>query len=418
LFGSGKENGSIFRFNNAFNFLTFRFQFIPMKNNKGINTICTHTGEVTDTQFKGAISPIFMSTSYAFEDVDVKRYPRYFNTPNQEALSKKIAALEHTEAGMIFGSGMAAISHALMAFLKAGDHIVFQQTLYGGTYNFATTQLEKYGVSYSFTNGWSVNDIEKEIKSNTKVIYIETPSNPLLTITDKQAVATLAKRKGLVTMIDNTFASPINQNPADFGIDIIIHSATKYMGGHSDICAGAVAASEDHIRQLWLSSICFGGSLSDQTVWLLERSMKTMGIRVAAQNNNALEMARYLETHQDIDAVYYPGLESHQDHELAKNQMKAYGGMLSFELDEALNPSEFLKSLQLVKPSMSLAGVESTMLLPVQTSHSLMSPEDRKKQGIKDGLIRFSVGIEEAEDLINDIEQALAMIKTKTAVAQ
>jgi len=190
-----------------------------MKNNKGINTICTHTGEVTDTQFKGAISPIFMSTSYAFEDVDVKRYPRYFNTPNQEALSKKIAALEHTEAGMIFGSGMAAISHALMAFLKAGDHIVFQQTLYGGTYNFATTQLEKYGVSYSFTNGWSVNDIEKEIKSNTKVIYIETPSNPLLTITDMQAVATLAKRKGLVTMIDNTFASPINQNPADFGIE-------------------------------------------------------------------------------------------------------------------------------------------------------------------------------------------------------
>jgi len=378
---------------------------------KGINTICTHVGEVKDEQFKGAISPIFMSSSYAFEDVDVKRYPRYFNTPNQEALGKKIAALEHAENALIFGSGMAAISHALMAFLKAEDHIVLQQTLYGGTYNFAVTQFEKYGISYSFTEGWTVEDFEKEIRPNTKVIYMETPSNPLLTITDLAAVAKLAKKHHLISMIDNTFASPVNQNPIDFGIDIILHSATKYMGGHSDICAGAVAASNAHIKTIWQSSICFGGSLSDQTVWLLERSLKTMGLRVKAQNENAQNMAEFLYSHDAIDAVYYPGLKSHPDHELAKKQMQGFGGMLSFELKKGINPSEFMKKLQLIKPSMSLAGVESTMLLPVATSHSLMSPEDREKQGIKDGLIRFSIGIEEIEDLIADILQALNKVK-------
>ncbi|GMN08696.1 cystathionine gamma-synthase [Croceitalea sp. MTPC9] len=386
------------------------------KSSKGVNTICTHVGEVKDEQFKGAVSPIYMSSSYAFENVDVKRYPRYFNTPNQEALGKKIAALEHAEGALIFGSGMAAISHALMAFLSAGDHIVLQQTLYGGTYNFAVTQLEKYGITFSFTQGWEIADFEKEIKSNTKVIYIETPSNPLLTITDVRGVAQLAEKYGIVSMIDNTFASPINQNPIDFGIDVAIHSATKYMGGHSDICAGAVAASKEYIHKIWESSICFGGSLSDQTVWLLERSLKTMGLRVKAQNANAQKLAEFLTKTDDVDAVYYPGLESHPDHKLAKEQMHGFGGMLSFELAEALDPLEFLKSLQLIKPSMSLAGVESTMLLPVLTSHSLMSPDDRKKQGIKDGLIRFSVGIEETEDLMDDIEQALVRIKSKSVL--
>ncbi|NKI32086.1 trans-sulfuration enzyme family protein [Croceivirga thetidis] len=387
-----------------------------MKKNIGINTICAHVGAVEDEQFRGAVSPLYMSSSYAFQDIDEKRYPRYFNTPNQQALSKKIAALEHTEAGMIFGSGMAAISHCLMAFLQAGDHVIFQQTLYGGTYNFATSQLEKYGISYSFTKGWQVEDFEKELRPNTKIIYIETPSNPLLTITDMSAVASLAKNKGVITMIDNTFASPINQNPADFEIDIMIHSATKYMGGHSDICAGAVAASKQHIEQLWSSSICFGGSLSDQTTWMLERSLKTMGLRVKAQTENALKLARKLDAEGDISRVFYPGLESHPDHELAKSQMNGFGAMLSFELDEALDAELFMKSLKLIKASMSLAGVESTVTSPVLTSHSLMSPEDRQKQGIRDGLIRFSVGIEEDEDLMYDIQQALEVVKSKTAL--
>ncbi|GLU44984.1 PLP-dependent aspartate aminotransferase family protein [Allomuricauda sp. NBRC 101325] len=386
-------------------------------NKKGLNTICTHEGELEDKQFKGAISPLYMSTSYEFDDVDIKRYPRYYNTPNQEALCKKLAALEHAEAALIFGSGMAAISTALMAFLQAGDHVVLQQTIYGGTYHFAVSQFEKFGITYSFTSGWEVEDFEREIKPNTKVLYLETPSNPLLTITDVKSVADLAKKKGILTMIDNTFASPVNQTPVDLGIDIVIHSATKYMGGHSDICAGVVAASKEHMDAVWQTGICFGGSLSDYTVWLLERSIKTMAIRVKAQNENAMKMATYLSQNKDVDQVYYPGLVDHPGHELAKSQMTGFGGMLSFELNPDIDASLFFKELQLIKPSMSLAGIESTMLSPVKTSHALMSAEDRAKQGIKDSLIRFSLGIEEIEDLIMDIEQAIAKVKSMTVTA-
>lgn len=373
----------------------------------GINTLCTHYGELDDLLYKGAVSPLYMSTSYAFEDVEVKRYPRYFNTPNQVALAKKIAALEHSEAALIFGSGMAAVSTAMLAFLSAGDHVVLQKTLYGGTYNFVVEELERFGISYTFTKGLAPNDFEVALQDNTKVIYIETPSNPLLTITDLKAVGTIAKKAGIVSMIDNTFASPVNQNPADFGIDVIIHSATKYMGGHSDICAGAVAASQAHIDQVFRLAKNFGGSLSDYTVWLLERSMKTMGIRVKAQNENAMEMATYLEGHPEVAKVYYPGLKSHPDHALAAAQMSGFGGMLSFELKEGLDASAFQKALQLIKPSMSLAGIESTLLSPTLTSHALLSPEERKYQGIADGLIRFSVGIEEVEALQSDIDQAI-----------
>lgn len=380
-------------------------------NKKGLNTICTHVGELEDTQHKGAISPLYMSTSYAYEDVDVKRYPRYFNTPNQEGLCKKVAALEHAESALIFGSGMAAVSTALLAFLRAGDHVVLQQTLYGGTYNLVNEEFSKYGIEYSFTEGWSAEAFEAQIKENTKVIYIETPSNPLLTITDLEAVATIAKKHGITTLIDNTFASPVNQNPIDFGIDVVIHSATKYMGGHSDICAGAVASTKENMERIFNLAKNFGGSLSDYTVWLLERSMKTMGIRVRAQNENALAMAHFLDGLPEIEKVYYPGLPSHPDHDIAKKQMKGFGGMLSFELNSSFDASKFQKALHLIKSSMSLAGVESTVLSPTQTSHALMSAEVRAEQGIADGLIRFSVGIEEVDDLKQDILQALESLK-------
>jgi len=381
---------------------------------KGINTVCIHAGELKDTQFKGAISPLYMSTSYAFEDVEVKRYPRYFNTPNQVALAKKIAALEHGYAALIFGSGMAAVSTSFMAFLKSGDHVVLQKTLYGGTSNLVVEEFERFGISYSFTKNLQPESFEAEIKENTKVLYIETPSNPLLTITDIAAVAKIARKHGLVSMIDNTFASPVNQNPIDFGIDIVIHSATKYMGGHSDILAGAVVASEAHMDTIFQLAKNLGGNLSDYTVWLLERSIKTMGLRVKAQNKNAKKMAKCLEKHEDVAQVYYPGLKSHPDHELAKSQMKGFGGMLSFELKDGLNASKFQKKLKLIKSSMSLAGIESTILSPTLTSHALLTAEEREKQGIKDGLLRFSIGIEEIEDLTEDIDQAIQSLKAMT----
>ncbi|ADV50638.1 Cys/Met metabolism pyridoxal-phosphate-dependent protein [Cellulophaga algicola DSM 14237] len=381
-----------------------------MENKKaGFNTICTHFGELKDEKYKGAISPLYMSTSYAFDDVEVKRYPRYFNTPNQVALSEKVAALEHAEAAMIFGSGMAAVSTALMAFLRAGDHVVLQKTLYGGTYNLVTEEFEKFGISYSFTEGLKPEDFIAKIKENTKVIYIETPSNPLLTITDLKAVSAIAKEHGLVSMIDNTFASPVNQNPIDFGIDIVIHSATKYMGGHSDILAGAVASTKENMERIFHLAKNFGGSLSDYTVWLLERSIKTMGIRVKAQNENAQKMSEYLYENKNVQAVFYPGLPSHADHQLAKSQMRGFGGMLSFELNASIDSYTFQQALKLIKSSMSLAGVESTLLSPSKTSHGLLSPEERENQGIADGLIRFSLGIEDIEDLIEDIEQAIAV---------
>jgi cystathionine beta-lyase len=378
--------------------------------NLGLNTICTHVGEVEDKQFKGAISPLYMSTAYDYEDVDKKRYPRYFNTPNQEALCKKIACLEHAEAAMLFGSGMAAISTTLFTFLNSGDHVVFQKTLYGGTYNLVSTEFEKYGISYTFTKGFSEKDFVSAIQENTKVIFIESPSNPLMEIVDLQMISTIARERGIVTMIDNTFATPINQNPIVFGIDICIHSATKYFGGHSDISAGAVATTEAYIEQIWKKAITQGGNLSDQTVWLLERSMKTMGIRVKAQNRNAKKMARWLDNHRLVKKVYYPGLKSNSKYKLAKKQMHGYGGMLSFELVSGIDPTAFIDSLTLVKKTMSLAGVESTILSPIKTSHSLLSKEERKRQGIHDGLLRLSLGIEDRHDIIADFEQAFELV--------
>ena len=388
-----------------------------MKNSKhGLNTVCTHTGELKDEQFKGAVSPLYMSSSYAYDDVDIKRYPRYFNTPNQEALCLKIAALEHTEKALIFGSGMAAVSTAMLAFLRSGDHVVVPRQIYGGTYNLLTEEFDKYGIQYSFIEDAEAESFENAIQENTRLLYLETPSNPLLYITDLAAVSALAKSKGLLTMIDNTFASPVNQNPADFGIDIIIHSATKYMGGHSDICAGAVAASAEYIDRIFQLAKNLGGSLSDYTVWLLERSLKTMGLRVRAQNENAMALASFLKALPEIGNVYYPGLKDHPGHDLACSQMKGFGGMLSFELGPAISLERFVKSLQLVKASMSLAGVESTLVIPAKTSHGLLSAEERSQAGISENLIRFSAGIEDIKDLKDDIVQALEHAKLKSGV--
>lgn len=382
----------------------------------GLNTTCTHVGTVPDEQFRGAVSPLYMSTSYAYENVDIKRYPRYFNTPNQEALCRKVAALEHTEAALIFGSGMAAVSTSLLAFLNQGDHVVLSQQSYGGTHSLIKEEFGKYGIGYTFVEGTGIADFEAAIRPETRMLYLETPSNPLLLITDLEAVSKLAKSRGLVTLIDNTFASPVNQNPADFGIDVVIHSATKYMGGHSDICAGAVAASREYIDRIFQLAKNLGGSLSDQATWMLERSLKTLGLRVKAQNENALRLARHLQDHPDVSAVYYPGLEAHPGHAVARAQMHGFGGMLSFELREGIPLEGFVGALKWVRPSMSLAGVESTLTIPALTSHALLSEADRERAGIGPNLIRFSAGIEDFEDLSADLDQAIASAREQAGV--
>lgn len=380
-----------------------------MKKQTDFKTLCVHAGELKDEQFGGAISPLFPSTSYAFNNVEISQYPRYFNTPNQRGLAKKIAALEGAEAGMIFGSGMAAISTALMSHLESGDHVVFQNDLYGGTRNFVKHEFPKFGIEFSFTSGMTPNDFEKEIRKNTKGIYIETPSNPTLKIIDLKEISNLAKAHGLWSMIDNTFASPVNQNPIAFGIDIVLHSATKYLGGHSDICAGAVLGTQASIERLFLSAKNFGGSLSDYTVWLLERSIKTLFLRVQAQNTNAKKLAEFLEKENWVDQVFYPGLSNHPNHELAKKQMQGYGGMLSFNLNAQLDAKKFLLDLQLIKPTMSLAGIESTALSPHLTSHALLTEEERIAQGIGSQMIRFSTGIEAFQDLKSDLVQSVKL---------
>ena len=373
---------------------------------KGVNTICTHVGQVKDEQFGGSVSPIYQGTSYEYIDKEIDRYPRYSSTPNQEFLAKKISALEETEDAIILGSGMAAISTSLLAFLNSGDHIVLQNDIYGGTRNLVEAQFKRYGIQYSFTDGLDVQSFEKELKPNTKAIYIETPSNPLLKLVDIKKIADLSKSKNLVSFIDNTFATPLIQKPHKLGIDIILHSATKYFGGHSDICAGAVAASTEHREIIWNLSKNIGGSLSDYTAWLLERSMKTLSVRFFAQQKNAEQLSKYLTECRFIDKVYYPGLEDHPNHEIAKKQMKGFGAVISFELNKKIDPKTFLKSLKMISPSMSFAGVESTMLSPAETSHYLLTAEDRIAQSITDNLIRFSVGIEDVPDIQNDIEQA------------
>ena len=378
-----------------------------MAKNKGKHTVCIHEGQIDDSQFGGAISPIYMATSYPFLDVEEKRYPRYFNTPNQEVVGIKVAALENAESALPFSSGMAAITTSLFTFLESGDHVIFQNEIYGGSHHLVLEEFSKYGIEYSFTKGLLADDFEREIKANTKVIYIETPSNPLLSITDVKAIAKLAQKHGIVSMIDNTFASPLNQTPLDFGIDLSIHSATKYLSGHSDISAGVVAGSKVLVDKVMHKGRNFGGNLSDFMCFLLERSIKTLGVRIEKHNENAQYIAEELSSNELIKKVYYPGLISHENHELAKEQMHGFGGMLSFDLDESLDAKLFQKSLQMIKPSMSLAGVETTIIQPSLTSHALLSAEERLSQGISDNLLRLSVGLENKEDILSDILQAL-----------
>jgi cystathionine beta-lyase/cystathionine gamma-synthase len=367
-------------------------------------TQSVHVGSVGDPLFGGVTNPIYTASAYDYEKEVL--YPRYYNTPNQKAVVEKLAALESGQTGLLFSSGMAAIMTSLFAMLKQGDHVLFQNDLYGGTHHAALNELNRYGISYSMVDADNLIAFEAAIQKSTKVIYIETPSNPLLKITDIAAVAKIAKRHTITTIIDNTFASPVNQNPIDFGIDIVTHSGTKYIGGHSDLCCGAAIASKKLIEKIRSSALHFGGSLDAHTCYMVERSLKTIVLRVKQQNKNAMAIASFLEAEEKIGRVNYPGLKGHSGHKLAKKQMPGgFGGMLSFELMGS--PDRFLQRLKLIRRAVSLGGVESTITSPAKTSHVKLTAEERKQVGISDKLLRLSVGIEDAEDLIADIKQAL-----------
>lgn len=369
------------------------------------STQCIHSGSYRDEKTRGVNTPIFTSSSYEYLDRENTPYPRYFNTPNQDAVIQKICALENAEDGVIFSSGMAAISTAILAFVESGSHVVVQDEIYGGTHTLAADLFHKHGIDHSFA-GTSADFIIDAARDNTKVLVIESPTNPLLTVIDIRKVADFAKKNGIVTIMDNTFASPINQNPIELGIDVVVHSGTKYLGGHSDICCGVAVSSKTNIEHILNLARLLGGSLDAQTCYLLERSLKTLALRVERQTRNAMHLAEFLDEHDAVKNVFYPGLKRMPGYEIARLQMKGFGAMLSFELKD-LDPTAFTRRLQLIRPAVSLGGVETLICSPVVTSHSTMSEEDRKRVGITDSLLRLSVGAEDVKDIEDDLRNAL-----------
>ncbi|HEX9021622.1 MAG TPA: PLP-dependent aspartate aminotransferase family protein [Nitrospirota bacterium] len=370
-------------------------------------TRCVHSGAINDTISGGVNSPIFTSTAFNYLDREHALYPRYFNTPNQNAVVAKVCELEGAEDGILFSSGMAAMSTAILAFTRAGDHVLMMDELYGGTHALASSELDRLGIACTFaaTDADSVCDAVKE---NTKVIVIESPTNPLLSVIDIRKVASFARERNVVTIIDNTFATSLFQNPYALGIDVVVHSGTKYLGGHSDICCGVAVTSREKATRIRDTARNLGGSLNAQTCALLERSMMTLAIRVGRQTENAGRIAQYLEKHKSVRRVNYPGLASSRYHELAKSQMTGFGAMLSFELDEEkVDPNRFVRGLRIIKPAVSLGGIESTICAPAVTSHAKISAAERRRIGIFDSLLRLSVGIEQADDLLEDIKQAM-----------
>jgi cystathionine beta-lyase len=354
----------------------------------------------------GLNTPLFSSSAIEYLDDSEVRYPRYFNTLNHAVVAEKMNVLESAAAGLVTSSGMAAISSILFGLLKEGDHVVLMEGLYGGTHALSVNELKRFGISYSFAAA-DAKSIEAAAGPVTRMIFVESPSNPLLTVVDLQAVAAFAKTRGIITVIDNTFASPILQNPLVQGFDLVMHSGTKYLGGHSDLCCGTVNGAAGLVAQVRNFAVNYGGCLNAQDCYLLERSLKTLELRVTRQSQNAGIIARLLDKSENIKRVYYPGLESHPGHAIAARQMLDFGGMLSFELADAIDPVAYLRRLQLVICAISLGGVETTICQPLATSHQKVSEQERQRLGITAGLLRLSVGIEDAEDISADLLQAL-----------
>ncbi len=376
-----------------------------------LETRAVRAGE-PDPLIDGAISmPVFQSSTFeyrgeaSYHDV---RYIRLNNTPNHDMLARKLSALENGEAALVAASGMAAISTTLLTLLRAGDHFLAQSCLYGGTHHFVTSDLDGLGISHTFIDANDPASWKAHVRPNTKAIYVESITNPLMDVADLAAVPPFAKEHGLVSLIDNTFASPVNFHPIDHGFDLVLHSCTKYLNGHSDIVAGAVIGSVENVLAIRKKLNHFGGALDPHACFLLNRGIKTLVLRVERQNETALRLARFLEGHDAVASVGYPGLESHRQHARASELFAGFGGMLCFEINGGVEAADrFLARAVLPISAPSLGGVETLITRPATTSHVGMSPAERRRVGISDELIRLSVGIEAADDLIADFDQAL-----------
>ena len=375
-----------------------------------LETKLIHAGE-PNPRIQGAVAmPIFQSAMYetAGGDYHDLQYIRLNNTPNSMVLHAKLAALESAETALVTASGMAAITTTLLTFLSAGDHLLAQDTLYGGTHDFLTRDFPSFGISFDFVDPNDPKSWESKLRPETKAIYVETITNPLMQVADLEGVVQFARSRQIRSIIDNTFATPVNFRPIEHGFDLSLHSCTKYMNGHSDIVAGAVIGRQDLIGRIKHKLDHLGGSLDPHAAFLLHRGMKTLAVRVRHQNASALEIARFLEGRPEIARVNYPGLPSHAGHARAKKLFEGFGGMLSYELKGGAEAARrFLAATTLPLKAPSLGGVETLLTLPAVTSHAGMSREDRQRCGITDGLVRMSVGLEATEELVEDLGQAL-----------
>ncbi len=380
------------------------------KRASGIETKLIHTGE---PRIGGAITmPIFQSSTFLHEGDtgyhDVK-YIRLNNTPNHLALHEKLAALENAEAALVTASGMAAISTTILAMLSSGDHLLAQNCLYGGTHDFVTKDLPKLGIAVDFIDGDEPGSWNAKRRPSTKAIYVETLSNPLLQVADLKAIVAFARQNSLVSMIDNTFASPINFRPSEWGFDLSLHSCTKYLNGHNDIVAGAVIGRAELVERVKHKLDHLGGTLDPHACFLLHRGIKTLAVRMRYQSESALRIATFLEKHPKVARVNYPGLINHPAHQRARELFDGFSAMLSFEVKgDAAAAQRLLDRLTLPIVAPSLGGVETLITRPATTSHAGLSRQQRHALGIGDGLIRVSVGIENTDDLIADFERALS----------
>jgi methionine-gamma-lyase len=388
--------------------------------NRGFSTRSVHAGEGTDASTGAVVTPIYETSTFAFPSTKVllevmrrKRkgnvYTRWWNPTNQAA-ENKIADLECAQSALLFSSGMAAISSVILTIVRSGDHVVSMRDVYGATFEFMSEFLPKINVEVTFVDANHPAEINEAVSDNTKLVYLETPTNPTLKVVDIRAVKKQLSGHGAKIAVDNTFATPYNQQPLKLGADVVLHSATKYFGGHADITAGVVVSDRKFISEVYETRKLLGGVLDPHAAWLLIRGLKTFELRMRRHNENALKVAQFLSRHRMIREVFYPGLPSHPQHKIAQRQMRGFGGMLSFiPRRDGKYASRVLDRLEMIKLAPSLGGVETLASQPWTLSHFYVPKNERVKAGIADELVRLSVGIEDADDIIADLRQALAV---------
>ena len=392
--------------------------------NRRPETAAVHGASDLEKKNAPVAPPIYQTSTFEVTDneeqirvTSTDRYYTRWGNPTITLAEQTLAALEGTEAARVFASGMGAITTTILALLKSGDHIVAQRDIYGGVTKFLSQWLPKLGIETTFVD---TNDYEQQtraIQPNTRMLYLESPTNPALRVVDMKKTAALARQHGLISMIDSTFGTPINQHPAEFGIDLVMHSGTKYLSGHADLTCGVVCGSQELMDQLWETRTTLGNCMDPHAAWLLIRGLKTLAVRVARQNENALRVAEFLGQHAKVRRVHYPFLKNHPQHAIARQQMSGGGGMVTFEIEgtgeDARRVSEAMRLFALAT---SLGSVESLVSIPVLTSHAMISAEQREQMGVTEQMVRLSVGIENVDDLIADLEHALEAVGARQTV--